>query len=297
MNPLDLKGPEFLGLYACLFVGVLLAALWLRRSLRSNGAEPPPEGVNLAPYEVAYLAGGERLVVNAALANLVQQNALAVRPTERRVTVIAPPRDDAPTVEKAVYARCGATSDQGLKRLHASVPASATRVGDRLRELGLVLRAEETVKVRLGPCLLFVALVLFGVMKIMVGIDRGKPVGILAVAVALTAVTAVVFLVKRPHRSRAGDRVLEQLKAERAALQTTARARPDALSGNDLVLALGLFGLGVLATGMLADLRTALRPANASGGCSTGGCGSGCGGGGGGGCGGGGCGGCGGGGD
>jgi hypothetical protein len=63
--------------------------------------------------------------------------------------------------------------------------------------------------------------------------------------------------------------------------------------GRLTALAIGLFGIGILAAGPLAEVHAMLPRATGKGGCSTstGGCGGGCGGGG---CGGGGCGGCGG---
>ena len=45
--PLDLRGPEFLSLYAALFVLVCLTALLLRWLLRGPGGDPPPEAADL----------------------------------------------------------------------------------------------------------------------------------------------------------------------------------------------------------------------------------------------------------
>ena len=93
--------------------------------------------------------------------------------------------------------------------------------------------------------------------------------------------------------------MLKELKSAKSSLlPADGQIRHD-LAGRELALALGLFGVGILATGHLTNLHTALRPTKGDAGSGWGGsywgCGGGCGGGGGGGgCGGGGCGGCGG---
>src|SRR5262249_37307681 len=137
-----------------------------------------------------------------------------------------------------------------------------------------------------------VALLVLGLMKINVGVSRGRPVGFLVVLCVLTGIVALALLIKRPHRSRRGDRALARLKGENAALRHAPRSLSTRVSADDLALAVALFGTAVLVGGPLADLRTALMPPPSAGG---GDCGSSCGGGGGcgGGCGGGGCGGCG----
>ena len=80
INPLDLRGPEFLLLYLLLLVAAGCAAVILRWALRLPADEPVGEDVRLGPYEVAYLAGGEQLAADAAIASLVQRRVLAVDP-------------------------------------------------------------------------------------------------------------------------------------------------------------------------------------------------------------------------
>src|SRR5262249_28815318 len=86
MNPLDWRGPEFLAFYVVLFLAAVAVAFFLRRFLRLPGDEPSQEALELSPYEVAYLAGGEELAVNAAMARLVHEEVLAVDAVKRRLT-------------------------------------------------------------------------------------------------------------------------------------------------------------------------------------------------------------------
>src|SRR5207244_1758807 len=114
---------------------------------------------------------------------------------------------------------------------------------------------------------------------------------------------ASAFFATRPHRTRRGDLVLSRLKHENAALEFAAKRSGRMLSDGDLAMALGLFGMSILAAGPLANAYRALQPpkpastswsSSCSSGAACGGAGCGGGGGCGGGCGGGGCGGCGG---
>ena len=79
MNPFDLRGPDFLVVYLVVFAVVMALAGLLRWYLRLPGGEPQLEVTELSPYEIAYLAGGENLAVNAAIARLVHDDALALR--------------------------------------------------------------------------------------------------------------------------------------------------------------------------------------------------------------------------
>src|SRR5690349_20259423 len=71
-NPLDLTGPEFLGLYIPLLAAAVAIAAVLRWALRTPSDGPFAGSMDLDPYEVAYLAGGGRHATHAALASLVQ---------------------------------------------------------------------------------------------------------------------------------------------------------------------------------------------------------------------------------
>lgn len=300
-NPFDLNGPDFLGLYFGLFAAAVAAAAALRWYLRQPGGEPD-EPLDLGPYEVAYLAGGEKMVVNATLANLVHRGAVAVDTTERSVKVAGVLPDGAHVAERAVLADVASSAgSRRLRDLHASPPAELAEVGDRLKETGLVPSGGQAALARLLPTLTVLAVAFLGLAKLGYGVSRGKPVGFLVAGCVLTVVVALAGFARRVYRSRRGDRALAKLREENEALETTAKRSLGPLTPGDVVLAMSLFGPAVLAAGPLTDLRTALKPPGGSaGGCGSScgsGCGaSGCGGGGGGGCGGGGggCGGCGG---
>jgi uncharacterized protein (TIGR04222 family) len=291
LDPFDFSGPHFLGFYLELAVILVIGATLLRRYLRQPADEASPEADDLTPYEVAYLAGEKSLAVNAAIAHLVQQGALAVNPAEHKLSVSEPLPVGANNLERAVYAAATTTGGETIRNVHATATQEADKLGGRLKELGLVVEDSQARWARWLPLLLMLSLLLFGVIKIGVGVARHKPVGFLVAASVGTLVISLVGFARHVHRSRRGDRVLAQMRKDNAALQTAAGRNAKQLAAPDLTLALGLFGMAILASGPLADLHTALRPPAGSSGCGSGCGGGGCGGGG---CGGGGCGGCGG---
>ena len=79
MFTLHLTDALFLAIYGIAFVVTVGLAALLRWYLRLPGDEPVTESLYLDPYEIAYLAGGERLAVNGAITSLVQRDLLRVR--------------------------------------------------------------------------------------------------------------------------------------------------------------------------------------------------------------------------
>jgi uncharacterized protein (TIGR04222 family) len=287
MNPLELHGPEFLVFYLVIGGVAVLAALAVRHVLRPPADDRPEETPDLPPYEVAYLAGGDQLAATAAIASLVHRNVLEVDGPGRKLRIrqSLPPKPRA--LEREVF--LGVRSEQGeaINQVQARAKPAAATLRARLQEAGLVVSDEAARTCRLLSALPLVAVALLGLMKIGVGTSRGKPVGYLLVLVILTVVGAAYLLFHRPLRSRRGDGVLARIKTANKALAVTARKAQNRLEPDDLVLAVGLFGTTVLASGALARLQVALTPPSSGGsGCGGGGCGGGCGGGGCGGCGG-----------
>jgi uncharacterized protein (TIGR04222 family) len=195
-------------------------------------------------------------------------------------------------VENTAYDCVATLKAAPVRDVHAMLDKNVSDLGDRPRALGLLVADEKALLGRVLPTLLVLAVAGFGFIKILVGMNRHKPVGFLVALCLVTVVVAFAGFARRLHRSWRGDMALEQLKVRNAALEYAVPRNVDNVTANDLALALALFGAGVLVSGPLADLKTALTPPAGSSSCGTGG---GCGGGGcGGGCGGGGCGGCGG---
>jgi uncharacterized protein (TIGR04222 family) len=300
VNPFDLRGPEFLGFYFVVFLLGLIAAFILRWWLRTPGDAPRPELLDLSPYEVAYLKGGPAAAIDAALVRLIHRNILAIDASERRLTIKSKLPTGATHLEQVLYGAAGENSGALAGTVRRKASTTAEKLRARLERFGLLVTQERALLARLLPGLVVWLVALIGLIKIFVGMSRNRPVGFLVLLVIVTVMVGIAFLAKKPLRSRRGDRALSRLQVGNAALRYSAGRHVSRLADDDLLMALGLFGTGVLAGGPLASLPAALRPPPAksggwSSGSSCGSCGSSsCGGGGcGGGCGGGGCGGCG----
>ncbi|MFO0891906.1 MAG: TIGR04222 domain-containing membrane protein [Isosphaeraceae bacterium] len=291
---LNLKGPEFLQLYLGLIGLATAAALFIRWRFRQPSDDAWIEGAPLDPYEVAYLKGGRVLAVNAALAGLVHRGELTVDAGNRKLRPVSAPGPEAYELERAVYQEAEA-ADGDVKELHKQDRELTDALPTRLIDEGLICADDTAERVRWGSVIPLAVVLVVGCLKIIVGMQRHRPVALLVILCVATGIMALAFLSKRPHRTRRGSRLLARLGRENAALHDTAitlRGR-SGLKPKDVALAVGLYGAGVMANGSLSELKQLLKPPGGGGGCGSG-CGSGCGGGGGcGGCGGG-CGGCGG---
>jgi hypothetical protein len=121
---------------------------------------------------------------------------------------------------------------------------------------------------------------LLGAAKLVVGLSRGKPVGILIVGLVVLAVVWFMFQ-KLPRRTRAGDRVLKEIQNKYHNQRGTEFGSEKTAPISELVLAAGLFGMTAVDHPEVAKLHAAIQsvPASSGGeGCGGGGCGGGCGG-------------------
>lgn len=297
INPFDFTGPQFLAFYAVAFV-VACGLAWRIRSSARGPSDLLPKPPPVDAYEAAYLNGGPVLATNAAITRLVERGVLSVDHTTarlRRVPMAAGANGLHP-LEGAVCAGTDMTSATHVRDVRKAATLELSRIDRKLRAAGLIVADAPAGNARLLATLVALTVPAVGLIKILVGLDRSRPVEFLVVATVVSGVLALVLFARKLHRTRRGDRVLKGMKATHAHL----RARPAALHGDALPLGIALFGLPVLAHTPHASLQSTLQPPTSSGtggDSSSGGCGGGSGSGGGGsGCGGGGCGGCGGGG-
>ena len=311
VNPLELHGPDFLLFYAVSFCMALGLAILLRYWARHELPPMDSRSAQLDAYQTAYLAGGRRAATNTAVAQLVRKGQLILLATSPpRFRQAEAPNADMHSFEKRVFDRFGKdhTGDP-LRVVHQEGETLCEPLSDRLCESGLIVSRRARVLGVVLPLLMMGALLSFGIAKVIVGIARGRPVAYLVLACLATAIIALIAFGRRLHRTPSGDRELAALRDRLAYLrrkfgkQNYSEATLDT-NDQQFPLALGLFGIGLLATTPLDGLATALDHRGSKSGsgsygssCTTGGgCGGGgasCGGGGGGGgCGGGGCGGC-----
>lgn len=300
----DLPGPAFLTFYGLAWVVVGMLAWTIRRGL----AKPDDTGrlreEKLDPFEVAWLRGRGRAVADAALAGLMHDGVVSVDSGKVQLTEHGQRPVKPSQIEAIALASLEGKRDVTLSGLRDTLTKRADALfRPGLEEAGLVLPTDQEPRVQLLSATPALLLLLLGGVKLLIGLSRHKPSTFLLLGSIAGLVAVGVWLASDGWwRTIRGDAALGRLARRHAALQrTVARsaswssdATPaTALSGGDVALACGLFGLGSLSQPALLPIQHSLAPPSQGGsGCGSGGsgCGSGCGGGG---CGGG-CGGCGG---
>ena len=295
-NPFDLRGPEFMVLFGLSYVFSVAIAITLRSTLRRVHPQTigrPPETLN-DPYEVAYLAGGESRVAQAATGLLVHSGVFEVQRSSKTLVANLPLPSSAHEIEEAVYSAAVATNGKAEGRHFSSFAGSAlTTIRNSLAEKGLIETASSFAAAQFWSLVVMCPVLVLGVVKLNVGLSRQKPVGFLIAGLVVVVATMVWFAIRRPHRTAAGNRLLGQLTGELRSGDRVEKVSHDGgLEGSDLAYGIALLGLttALPATDPTLKLFTTSK-ASSFGGCGISDAGGGCGGGG---CSGGGCGGCGG---
>lgn len=284
--PLDLPGPTFLKLMSVLVV-TLLAFIganmyWIRVGQVTDSAG------KVTAEEAAWLNGKMPRLVATVVARLLRDRHLEVEGSGRLVPNIPLP-SSASELDHAIVQRL--RHDVSLSKPWPDAEPLVAPIREQLVSRGLIVSEAANRWSRIVIAMATLSLIAFAGAKIVVGMDRQKPVAILC-GLTVLLIICLWSAFQDAHRTFDGDLELARLLRQYAGWKN---ADAHALSGKNLPLALALFGPIVLKHTELDSLHThliRLEPVSSAGGVGSG---SGCGGGGdGGGCGGGGCGGCGG---
>jgi uncharacterized protein (TIGR04222 family) len=262
----DLTGGPFLALYIALLAVVLVGGFVLTALVRPAGRSRPVEG----EFELAYLAGGARRLADAVAARLLATGSLVM--TGQSFSVSAP----LPGASAAELAVLGLSSPFRWGSIEGAVDKHARAVDHRLVEDGLLMDASQTLRIRLWVVMPFLALILVGATKLLIGLSRGRPVGFLTVLLIVTVVLAMARWRGIDRCTRAGRTVLSRVRRDSERIKK-APTKPEA------AMAVALFGTAVLAGSALSGLHVLRGGTSGSGGVSGcggggGGCGGGCGG-------------------
>lgn len=290
MSVFDLNGPTFLGVYGVLFVIALLWSVARRKQANAKFSLPGADGMELTdPYEIAYLAGGAPRCAQLAVVKLIQSGAVKWEPKrlfkESRLIAVGQAEPGFSGIERSLFVTILGKGKSGLSlnEVVRLVADKLSGIETRLAKLGLRPTASEAGS---GGCLAtlpLLGLILFGLVKLVVGISRDKPVFFLVFLMIITGVAAIILAANVKMLTPAGEGLLARMRAGREA-------------SGDVLCSVALFGAAWTGDPALAGLDHELRKDisnmgqnNGSSGCGGGssGCSSGCGGGGCGGCGGG----------
>jgi uncharacterized protein (TIGR04222 family) len=274
---LDWNGADFLKLYLLSMGAAFVAAAVIRRRLRDTGA--PMVATGLTPFEVAYLVGGPTRCVDAAIADLLQRGAIGFPAGSDRFEARS---DDAglPAPLAAVHRLIRNDGNASTVLHRATLLFGDART--RLQQRSLLLDDDAARRIAWISALLPVAVLLLGALKIGIGIERERPVGILVLFTLLTLGGVAYCVLRKPRRTLAGDRSVRALGIAHA---RAARAPRDA----ELPLAVALLGTAAMSGTAYAGYHEMRAPSSGtsssgdggssdSGGGSDGGGGGGCGG-------------------
>jgi uncharacterized protein (TIGR04222 family) len=242
VNPFDLRGPEFLLLYAAFGVAVLTAAAIARR-VRESG--PPPRLDLSDPYLAACLRGGRDEAIRVALLGLVDRGLVSAREERWSIRDGAALLDARHPLDQALLRRLGGEGElPSATRADAAVQAACADLDERLAELGLVAGAELRRERARRTLVAIAVLVAPAAVKICLALQRGhRNVGLL-IASALVF-TALAIRLRGGRVTGRGRRVLRDLRS----LYGDLRRRADSIapgSGGELALLAGVFGLAAV---------------------------------------------------
>jgi uncharacterized protein (TIGR04222 family) len=289
----DYSGSDFIAFFGCLLAGlvalIVLLRAWYRREWSTRRAVKEPSD----PYLIAMLSGGHRRAVIAALCELARRSMVSIPSTERiaRKPGAVAPKEMHP-FESAIWERIPPAL-ASMKEIDRAVAVELRAMGGALSRDGLALSVPMQGRFTLTVKILIGFVILAGLLKMVIGVGRDKPVLILLGMIAATLI--VYYFVRRqvPYRTRPGDATVGALRN----IYSTAMHRTYKLDAPDLPvgilpMAVGLYGVSVLYGTSLGELAEVFSPrrrnvplaGDSGGGCDadfgdgTIGCSSGCGG-------------------
>ena len=270
--PWGISGPQFLALY-CIALGLVLGwAVWARYRLRRPPAPEIDRRLELA--ELAFLAGGPRRAVEAAIVELVDAGRVHLA-RDGRLTAASGARSD-DELHDAVLRHLAGRSDSVwwvMRRLSDGKTVAA--IGDQLVEGRVLVAPAQAHAGRRRAVFLLALLGWVGIVRIFDGgLRHGHPVGYLALLVLLTG-AAVFVLLKHRIKARTvhGDQLLV---AVRSAGPSSKWSPPLATAPTEAAGAVALGGLAAFPDKAIRNalVLTATRspmPAVSGGGCGGGG--------------------------
>jgi uncharacterized protein (TIGR04222 family) len=261
LNPLDWSGPQFLMGYAVFLVVAFVAARVSQHLLRTPAEPPEPSELKLHPYEVAALQDLDT-VTQTAVATLVRNGQLSIADGDLRIASELP--SDAHRLEKAVYRKVKHDEGATPTELHAAVKMEMAALERALHLRGFLMTREQARRLMWTSLLIFTAALGLGVLKVLIGISRDRPVAFLVFLLILATGLGYSILGSsgNSRRSRRGDAALKLLREENQPLLVTVASEGPSLNSGHLAMAVALFGTSALAGSSHRELRTMLAPSS-----------------------------------
>ncbi|WP_161934796.1 TIGR04222 domain-containing membrane protein [Frankia sp. R43] len=272
-----ISGPAFLSIYGWALVGVAGLVFLMRQRMLSRADGSPVHSSSQLHGDYAYLTGGLERAVNVAVVSLCEQGYLCPAEPHGWLQVARRPAPGVVgPVEQMVLDGVGAMDaarpSQLVSRL-ARDPRVVAAHG-HLAGSGFVASPQQVRTIRALNSF-FLPLLGIGLIRLVFGVSRHRPVGFLVGELVVTVLLVIVATLpwRGPLLTSAGHRVVRQARADFGGL------RSGGLQG-ERALAVSLFGLAALWT---ADRNLAgwlgfdrpRRDGSSFGGGSSGSCGGG----------------------
>ena len=277
-----MDGETFLSAYIASLAVVILVCIAMRRAIRG----PLPDGRivrNLSFYEMAFLAGGVRRVLQAIVVRLHEAGAVKLNDKGNVIrsgkleTVLDPIEVD---LRQSVE-----VTEKNWDQLRKTVQGRLDAIRNRLESMGLLVARSDVSRVRKASAWIMGLALFLGALRIWQGLREGYPTGFLVVLIILGFGVMLWFL-QGPFRTRTGDAELEKLQEIHGKPNWKRGEDSGLMAGAQLALAVGLLGPTVLKDTPLEKIQSKLGPEYGTGcgggcggsSCGGGGCGGGCGG-------------------
>src|SRR5262249_19585868 len=143
-----------------------------------------------------------------------RQKSIRVDPKRRRLTAVTPRPEFAHPLERLVYAVADSAGGSSVANVHSYAQGILAWIADTLKSEGLVVPNAEATRAILITMGIALGGILVGLIKILIGVSRDKPVGFLVAICVISFILALAAFARRPLRSLKGDAVLRRLKQQ-----------------------------------------------------------------------------------
>lgn len=266
-NPLDWTAEPFLTLYVALFVAALVFVLVQDRNLRKGSGRAPLRDLDLV--ELAWLAGGRERAAGAVILGFL--DAKAARFNQANALGHSRGRPELVIDDRGVPLAPPFEPYRGLVRGEVSHKTFVGVLGPRLDGVasklagrGLVPSGETLARIRRLVLFAFGSVVALGLLKVVVGLARDKPVGFLVLLIVFTLVIGAMILFRQEGRTQFGDETLAAYREQHSRAASSPRE-------SELLFAFALTGAAVLAGTHLAEYQRLHSRSDGGSGCSSGG--------------------------
>jgi uncharacterized protein (TIGR04222 family) len=237
-----IPGTTFLIYYIATMAAIVLFAVIHRRVLFRGPRDVRVDALN--PQQVAYLNGGDRLAVYAALGGLRAAGSIANGPG-RTLVQTGPLPLGVTALDNAIHnAAFRGESIRGL-RDDQLVMSALQQLRDTLERLGLAVSPQQIREARVWG---FVAgaITLLGIARLVTGVANDKPVLYLFLCLVVSAFITIALLRVRRHATNAANRALQTLRRSHQYLGPQQSPSYATYGVTSAAMGVALFGAGSL---------------------------------------------------